>query len=75
MGGSVGQSIKGPSDALGILRLAGLTILVLVVAFPVGSRVFSKLAIAKSRRFAEITGPIVAAVYRKLASAICVDWP
>lgn len=69
LGGSVGQSIKGPSDALGFLRLAGVTVAVLVLAFPVGSRVFSRLAVAKTRRFAEIAGPIVAAVYRKIAAA------
>ena len=67
-GGWVGQSIKGSSDTLGMLRLTGITVVVLVIAFPLGSRGFSSLAIAKTRRFAEIVGPLLAALYRKLAS-------
>ena len=75
LGGSVGQSIKGPSDALGVLRLTGMTVVVLVVAFPVGSRVFSRLAFAKTRRFAEITGPIRGRGLPQDSGRICVDWP
>ena len=69
LGGWIGQSVKGSSDVLGVFRLAGITVLVLVLAFPLGSRVFSKWAAGKARVSAETTAPIVVRLFRKLGSA------
>ena len=68
-GGWIGQSIKGSSDALGALRLAVMTALILVIAFPIGSRIFSGWAFGKARVGARTTAPLVARLYRKLADA------
>ena len=69
LGGWIGQRIKGSSDILGVLRLVGLTVVVLALAFPLGSRDFSKWAFAKTGRFAEIAGPVLAAAFRRVGSA------
>ncbi len=70
LGGWIGQSVKGSSDVLGVFRLAGITVLVLVLAFPLGSRIFSKWAAGKARVSAETTAPIVVKLFRKLGSAV-----
>ena len=69
-GGWIGQSIKGSSDVLGALRLAVMTVLILVIAFPIGSRIFSGWAFGKARTGAQTTAPLIVRLYQKLAGTV-----
>ncbi len=68
LGGHIGRSIKGSSDVLGVFRLAGLAALVLGLAFPLGSRQFSKYAVDKAHLAATTIEPHIGRLFRKLGA-------
>ena len=68
LGGHIGRSLKGSSDLIGVLRLAGATAFALVLAFPLGSRRFSKYAAEKLHLAAVTIRPHIARLFRKLGS-------
>ena len=68
LGGHIGRSLKGSSDLIGVLRLAGATAFALVLAFPLGSRRFSKYSAEKLHLAAVTIRPHIARLFRKLGS-------
>ena len=68
LGGHIGRSLKGSSDLLGAFRLAGATALTLALAFPFGSRRFSKYAAEKLHLAAVAIRSHIARLFRKLSA-------
>jgi len=59
LGGWIGQDLKGSSDVLGVLRLAGMVALVAAVAIPRHSGKLLKRALSVMRRKSKATGSLV----------------
>ena len=68
LGGHIARSLKGSSDLLGVFRLAGATALTLVLAFPLGSRRFSRYAAEKIHLAAVTVRHHIARLFRKLSA-------
>ena len=68
LGGHIGRSLRGSSDLLGVFRLAGATAFTLVLAFPLGSRRFSKYAADKIHLAAVTVRHHIARLFRKLSA-------
>ena len=68
LGGHIGRSLRGSSDLLGAFRLAGATALTLVLAFPLGSRRFSRYAADKIHLAAITIRHHIARLFRKLSA-------